>query len=542
MLVATAALAVAGTLVGCGGGSDGGDSNGTMFSFGTGNDTVNSLNPFAASSFEALQAMRVLYPYLLQYNVDGTSIVGDFAQEYRTSADGLTWTFTTYPNARWSDGKPLTANDAAWTFTTILKFKDGPTASLAPYVQGLTSAIATDERTLTLTYAQPLSTVANSLVQVPILPEHIWAPLAEGDGGKLSATPNLDPVTGGSFTLAKYETDKLIIFRRNPDFYGPKPIIAGYGYQTFTNTDALVDAVDSGQIHGAFDLPPAAVATLSKNSKLRVSSVPGTDVVLLGLNTNPRKTGNRSILDPVVREAIDLAIDRQNLVKTVRLGQGTAVGSILPPALTTWVDRDLEPRYDVDRANALLDGAGYRRGEDGIRSKNGEPLSFTLNYFNTVDSRLPTLLQSDLRKIGVNLVLRPSDGPGFVAAVSKNSFRDFDMSMYDYGPAFDPTTQLSIATCGQQGSLNFIGYCDKAYDALFAQQSSTIDEARRRGVVKQIQQKLSLERPVLPLYAGNSISAASVNVPVSVATPLIFPYQSKLWLSSPGQPADRRAG
>jgi peptide/nickel transport system substrate-binding protein len=533
-----AALAVlaAGVLTSCSSTGSAAGSGGSVSRFGTAADTVDSLNPFDAESFLALQSLRVLYPYLLQYNVAGTQVVGDFATSFTSSHNGTVWTFHTHPGATWSDGKPLTAADAAWTLNTVKKFASGPTAALAHDVQGMTGAKAVDADTLEVDYASPQGAVANSLAQVPILPRHIWGPKAAGTGAQLASYANTRPVTGGSYTLAEYQQNQLIVFKRNPRFYGPKPLLPAYGYQTYTNTDALVDALKNGSLDGAFDLPPTTVKSLTKAASVKVDSVPGTDVELLGINTNPRKSANRSLLDPKVRQAIDLAVDRADLVKVVLLGQGKPAASIIPPALTAWADPALTPpAHDVTKANALLDSRGYRRGRDGIRTAGGHPMAYTLIYHNSADPRLPQLLQRDLRAIGIKLTLKPTDPAAFAADIGKDAFRDFDMSMYDYGPAYDPTTQLSVTTCGQQGSLNFTGYCDQTYDKLFAEQAAAFDPAKRHDLVTRMQQRLADARPVLPLYTVNAVTAQTRTLPVSLGTPLIYAYESKLWLSTPAR-------
>src|SRR5437762_4816481 len=132
LVAAATVLAVAA----CGGGS--GSSSGSaikqggVFRMGT-SSTIDSLNPFIAFQSDAYTTFEYIYPTLVQYT-PSLKIVENFARSWKTSPDGRTWTFTTQPNAKWSDGKPLTAADAAWTFSTIQKFADGATANSAGYV------------------------------------------------------------------------------------------------------------------------------------------------------------------------------------------------------------------------------------------------------------------------------------------------------------------------------------------------------------------------------------------------------------------------
>src|SRR5205085_11298311 len=129
-----AAIAAAAIVAGgvSGGIAGGGVKQGVVFRLGSASSIV-SLNPFIAFQQDAYASFEIIYPFLVQYN-PRLQFVGDFARTWTTSADGKTWTFHTQPNAKWPDGKPLTAADAAWTFSTILKSQAGATANSAALV------------------------------------------------------------------------------------------------------------------------------------------------------------------------------------------------------------------------------------------------------------------------------------------------------------------------------------------------------------------------------------------------------------------------
>src|SRR4051812_21307219 len=129
-------------IIGCGGssGSGGGGDGGTL-RMGITGTTVESLNPFVGQSSLSLMTYRLLYPHIVEY--DKKNEIGDaFATSKVLSKDELTWTFKTQPKAKWSDGKPLTAADAAWTINTIIKYQKGPAAQLSSYVEGIAGADA----------------------------------------------------------------------------------------------------------------------------------------------------------------------------------------------------------------------------------------------------------------------------------------------------------------------------------------------------------------------------------------------------------------
>ena len=162
-----------------------------------GTDTgIDSLNPFVAQNTDSFSAFEYAYPELVQYDAQ-LHFVPDFATSWQTSADGLTWTFHTHGNGKWSDGQPLTAADAAWTINTVLKYGSGSTASLATLLAHVKRATAPDSTTLVIHYTRPVANVLSQLQQLPILPQHVWGKLAVGSGSAIRTFQNNAPVVSG---------------------------------------------------------------------------------------------------------------------------------------------------------------------------------------------------------------------------------------------------------------------------------------------------------------------------------------------------------
>ncbi|MBN9613003.1 MAG: hypothetical protein J0H64_06010, partial [Actinobacteria bacterium] len=250
VLAVAAAAALALTASACapsGTGGTGGGGNSDFLRVGT-TSPVDSLNPFVADSDYSSVLFQYSYPHLTEYDQD-LKIVPSFAQKWETSADGKTWTFHTVPDAKWSDGEPLTAEDVAFTANMIKQFSDGPTGILAGWVAHLDKAEATDPNTVVFNYEAPVANVLTQVQALHILPKHIWEPLAQGDGGEITSFQNAAPiVSGGPFKLDKYEKDQLMMFSVNKNWYGEKPKITGFGFQFFANDDAMVSALKSGQV------------------------------------------------------------------------------------------------------------------------------------------------------------------------------------------------------------------------------------------------------------------------------------------------------
>lgn len=474
---------------------------------------IDSLNPFVSQSDYSYVAYEYMYPQLTQY--DGKlAIIPDFAKSWKVSPDGLVWTFTVQGGATWSDGAPLTAADPAWTINLIKKFQDGATANSAGLVAHLVSAVASDPTTLVITYDKPVANVLAQMQQMSILPKQVWEQYATGDGSKLKLFQNPAPiVSGGPFMLTKYTKDQVALFGRNPKWYGTKPHIDGFGLQFFANDDAMVTALKTNQIDMTGEYtPPTAVAAL-KAAGLEVSTVPSISMKTFIINTNPKKLQHKELLDPNVRMAMEYAVDRASIIKTAWLGFAQPGTTIIAPSDGDWNDKSIQGLpFDLDKANALLDAAGFAKGSSGIRVADGHDMSYDVIFPQDekgAGDRTFQILQTDFAQIGIQLKQKPLDDDAAVAAINDadNTYRTYDLAMYDWVPPVDPDFMLSVMTCAQLGNNSDSGYCDQSYDAMYAQQSILTDVAQRHTLVNQMQKKIYDDRPYVILDYPDIIEA-----------------------------------
>jgi peptide/nickel transport system substrate-binding protein len=532
--LAAAAVVVALAVAACGSSSSGGEvKEGGVYRLGT-PSTIDSLNPFVAFNADAYSTFEYIYPELVQFNTK-QQFVPDFARTWQVSPDGKVWTFHTQPNAKWSDGKPLTAADVAWTYSTILKFQSGPTANSAGYVAHMKSATAPNSTTVVLTYNRPVANVLSQVQQAPILPEHIWAKYATGNGKALTRFSNPAPiVSGGPFILQKYTPKQIALFKRNPNFYGPKPHIDGFGLQFFGTTDAMITALKSHQLDGAELVPPTSVATL-KAAHFVVPAVPSYTFDDFIINSNSQQqASHKELLNPLLRQAFSDAIDRQAIVKTSLLGYGQPGSSIIGPATGHWYNPAIKPAsFNLAQANQLLDQAGYKMGPNGVRIADGHPMSYTViiptTIAETYGQRSFQIIQSDFQKIGVKLTEKTLDDSAAYDAILANHYRNFELSMWDWGPLPDPDFMLSVLTCGSWNVWNDTGYCNKSYDGLYQAQSAAMSPAKRQQIIYQMQQMAATAKMYLVLDYPDSIEAHSTAwTDLPLVADSSFNYMSKI--------------
>ena len=184
-----------------------------------------------------------------------------------------------------------------------MKFAKGPTANSASYLAHVTSAEATDPNTLVIHYEAAVGNVLSQLNQMSILPQHVWEQYAAGDGKQLKTFKNDAPiVSGGPFQLVSFKKDDIALFQKNPNYWGTKPHIDGFGLKMFSNDDAMIQAAKHGDVDylegGGGTIPPTNVQTL-KDAGWKILTGPGmteNDFII-----NSHKPLHTELLDPKVR-------------------------------------------------------------------------------------------------------------------------------------------------------------------------------------------------------------------------------------------------
>lgn len=473
---------------------------------------IDSINPFVAFNSEAYQAFVIEYPLLVQYSPE-FEWEGDWAESWETSPDGLVWTFELKPGM-WSDGQPLTAEDAVWTGETVLEYAKGPTSILAPFLSHVKTLEAPDPQTLVITYDQPVGNVLPQLQQFFILPKHVWEPHVGNDGKGLKQFNPQDelPVVGaGPFVITKFDKKGTTIFEKNPNYYGDEPNVDAVGYQHFENEDALLASFDAGEIDFLEEVPANAVAQLEQNEDVVVSKVESTQINNFIFNSNPDKPKNRELLDPQVREAFEYAFDREEIAEVVFGGNAVPVASIVAPMTGEWMNPEVQPLpYDPAEGNRILDELGYARGSDGTRVAEGHRMDYEIITPTGVQGvqREFEIIQNGLAELGVKVTPKALDDTTAFEEIGAPDWKylNFDMSMWSWVGYLDPDFVLSVTTCDQYGGWSDTGYCNAEYDELYGEQGVTVDQEARKQIVWEMQDIHQRDRPYIHLVAVEYIT------------------------------------
>ena len=513
-------------LAGCSKGSGGGGDTDNVLTIGT-TFYISTLNPFVGIETQDSTAYSMLYPQLLQYG-PGLKLEGDWAESWDEAPDGRTITFK-LREGKWSDGTPLTAEDAVWTIETIRKYADGTTASTAKVLAGVASAEAPDPRTLVIRYDQPMGPALANLEQMYVLPKHVWASHDTGEGGSgltdFKPEQQLPVVSGGPFTITKYEDKGTTVFTPNPSFYGPKPHASAVALTYYTNPTAMIADLKAGRLGFVETVPFKDAAQLKSLPGVTIDSQPGNEVTNFGFNSSDAKKQNRELLDPKLREAFEYALPREQIASTVFGGEAKPWADILSGWSGDWVNPQVQPLpNDVDKANQILDALGYPRGPDGVRqvpattgdhAQPAHPMRYTVIVPNDTDydGHLQfTLLESAFEKVGVQLT-EQAGGDGTQAyqliTAPDGKYEDADMFTWYWHPYIDPDFNLGVVTTSELNNNSDTGWSNPAYDALYEKQRTTVDLAARRNLVWQAQAEIASARPYIQIVEANLVTASS---------------------------------
>jgi peptide/nickel transport system substrate-binding protein len=513
---------------GCGGGTEGGGGGGStsggILRIGTING-IDSLNPFAAIDSQSYNAFVMEYPQLVQYG-PGNKIEPDWATSWTHTADDLTWTYHLKPGAKWSDGTPMTAADAAWTGNTIIKYQDGATAAVAAALTHVDKMTAPDKNTLVVHYDKAIANVLPQISIFWILPEHVWGKLTGNNGKNLKSylpEQHLPTVAGGPYFISAYAPKGTTVFKPNPYFYGPKSHAQAVAMTYYTNSTTMIADLQSNNLDFVDQVPFNAVSTIKNDSRYSVYTDPSSEVTNITFNSNPLKKKNRELLDPKVREALEYATDRKQIASIVYSGYAFPWANILSKESTGWLNPAIKPLpFDIAKANQILDGLGYTKGSDGIRevpattgqyAQPAHKMVYDLMVPGDLDfngDRQFQIVANDWAQVGVKInEFAGGDASQAYAYETAANYTKFDMAMWDWAEYIDPDAQMSYLTRSQWFSWSDTGYNVPLFNQEYKEQATLTEGNQRRDLIYKMEQQLYDARPYIQLVNEDLVTAST---------------------------------
>ena len=370
----------------------------------------------------------------------------DLATGYSASEDGLTWTVTIRDDAYFTDGEQLTAEDVAFTYNTVKASSSVNDFTMLDYAE------AADDTTVVFHMTRPFSIWPYTMAVVGIVPEHAYD----------SATYGANPIGSGRYMLEQWDRGQQVILTANPDYYGEAPEMQRVVI-LFMEEDAAFLAAQAGQVDVAYTSATYSNETVEGYSLAAYASVDNRGINLpavpSGTDSEGRAAGNDFTADVLVRRAINIGIDRQEMIDNVLNGYGTPAYSICDQL--PWYNEAAEVEYAPEAAAALLDEAGWTMGGDGVRTKDGARAELNLLYSNgdSVRQALAADLANQLGELGIACTI---EGVGWDTAYDRALSEPL---LWGWG-AHTPMELYNIYhTIGDTGSAQYSPYSNETVDS-----------------------------------------------------------------------------
>jgi len=482
---------------------------------------ASNLIPMLASDSASHDISGLIFNGLLKYDKN-LSLVGDLAESWEVSGDGLTITFKLRKGVKWQDGQEFTAEDIIFGFRTIIN-PNTRTAYAGDYKE-VKEAFVVDRYTFRVTYKRPFAPGLSSWGSLVVLPKHLLA------GQDINTTPfSRNPVGTGPYIFKEWKTGEKIVLRANPTYFEGRPRLDGFIYRIVPDPATMFLELKAGGLD-FMGLTPLQYTRQTDTYKMRRDFCKYKYLAFaytyLGYNLRDWKFQDRR-----VRQAITHAIDKEELIEGVLLGLGlVATGPYKPD--TIWYNPKVKKfPYDPEEAKRLLAEAGWKApGADGILQKDGRPFEFTIltNQGNETRAKSAEIIQRRLRMVGIRVKIRTVEWAAFI-----NEFIDkknFEAVMLGWTLGQDPDL-YDIWHSSKVGpkELNFISYKNPEVDTLLEKGRYTFDEKVRKACYDRIQEILAEDQPYTFLYVPYALPVISSRFQGIAPAPAGIGYNMDKW-------------
>ena len=451
------------------------------------------LNPILATDSSSSEIAGFLFNGLVKYDKDSSTIIGDLADKFYFKND-TTLIFKLKDGVVWHDGEAFSAKDVLFTYQTLISDKIA-----SPYSSGfrfVKDVKIVDKYTIEVTYKKPYFKALETWM-MGILPEH----LLKNDKNLMNSKFNTHPIGTGPYLLKKLEFSKNIELDAFDKYFEGRPKIDKISFHVIADPMTRFLMLKSSQLDIGSVEPMAYERQLHKDffDKFNIYEDITHSYTYLGFNLRLEK-----FKDPRVREAISLAINRQEIVDILFFKHAkVCTGPFLPGSAAFNADVKA-PTQDLKRAKALLKEAGY---------DESHPFEFEIATSNASQIRpyAAQILQHQLKQVGVKVTLRVMEWQAFLNMVVFPHKFDTVLLGWGLSPTPDPY-MFWHSDNDKMGGFNFIGYHNKEMDKMIEVSQSMVDRKKLTAIWKEMFKIVTDDNPYLFLYIPNSITAVNKNV------------------------------
>jgi peptide/nickel transport system substrate-binding protein len=471
-------------------------------------DNIRTIDPIGSPSVDAAsERLRTLIFNTLVKKNEKFDYTGELASDVKRSDDGLTYTFTLHDGVKFHDGKVLSSADVKYTLDLVFSSNFAKSASFyegegAEKRSLIKSVEAPDARTVVVTLTKSWVGLLSNLVPVAIIPKDSYE------------SQKVHPLGTGPFKFIRYDNAQQVCdVEAFPEYWEGAPKLPAVRVRVISDMNAMQAELQAGRVDIApmpTSLSPDAVKRLEGDPNLQVKAFPGSNVVLLTINTSAPPLDNVK-----VRQALAYAVDRESLIKNLLMGFGKLAHSIIPEE--SWAYSTGQTySYDPARAKQLLDEAGFRDPDgDGPRMRFAQPVVYKLSGSSLAGRQYAGVIQNYLKEVGVPVEIQTPEQNTLFDELRRGNFQ---ISYTQWvGGNQDPifykdlfaTSEIPTQT---RPSRNRSRYSNNELDALLEQAVNTFDRQRGVELYKQIQEIVSRDVPVFPLWYQSNIVIARKEV------------------------------
>jgi len=499
------------------------------------------LNPHFASGGKDQEASRVFYEPLAGWDAEG-NLIPQLAAEVPTrangglSADGKSVTWKLKSGVTWHDGKPFTADDVVFTWEYAA---DPATAAFTTGTYRNITVEKLDDLTIRVVFKEPTPFWADAFVGVSgmILPKHHFGPYKGAQSREAPA--NLKPVGTGPYKFLDFKPGDILTGERFVDYHVKnQPHFDTFEMKGGGDAVSAARAVlQTGEFDYAWSLQveDEVLKRMETGGRGRVLSVASGNVEFIILNTTDPwtevdgerssvKTKHPTLSDPKVRQAINLLLDRDSIEKFIYGRGGVATANFVNEP-KQFRSSKLKYEFSIDKANKILDDAGYTRGADGIREKDGKKLKYVFQTsINAPRQKTQQIIKQACQRAGIEIEIKSVTASVFFSSdvANPDTYTKLytDMEMYTQQQLQpDPELFLNQLVSWEIASKenkwlgrNVSRYSDPEADAAFKSAQKELDPAKRAALLIRVNEIFCEANVILPLISRTRIAAAANNL------------------------------
>lgn len=444
---------------------------------------------------------------LITMDPETKEFVPNLAESYQVSDDGLTITFKLRQNITFHDGTPLTAGIYKETFDRALDPATGA-AVVAGQLKQIKEVKAPDDLTLIITLSEPSAPFLVNLSNVGMM-----QPLSPAAIEKYGDNYGRNPVGVGPWIFKEWQTGQSVTLERNNDYKWPAPFFenkeSAYPdqlvYKFIKDYQTLIAALDSGSIDVAYSIEGKDVERYQNNKDFQVFEMDRQGIGLF-LEMNTEK---EAFKDKAVRQAVNMAINKEAIVQAVLSGKGRVAHGPIPPSFFGY-DPEVESygfKYNKDETVKLLESNGWSKNENGVMEKDGLELSFELLVLDRWNQPAQ-IVQAMLKEVGIEINIQTLEAG---TLIEKATTGEFEMTFMGYY-GNDPDALFTFLHSSQINVMNHSRVNNPELDSLLEKSRVTIDLEERKKVVHQIQKLVVEDAYWVPIYSEKQYHVANKRV------------------------------